>query len=164
MLKHRAYGARRVVIALELTTGEHFVDEAVDVEKSDLTKYAESHFDTKYLTFKDGIEPTYFKLKSLTRNQRDAVADMNDRKAANYRVRCSLLGFENYDYKIVNADGSETDLTQPERKDGKITQAWFDNANLPDMHLVALNLIIQMLSEASFPLSSASKRPSGPAE
>ena len=175
MLSRVKIGSRKIVLAAVITVDdEHggtrdvpLLDPAVDAEKSDLKAYKESHFDTSYLKFYEGEEPTYFTIRQMTRKQKDAVETFPEnvpRKRAAFYIMCAVERVDNF--QITDEDGGIIDLPQPKRKpNGNLgimaQESWVDKMNLLEGHLHGLAYHIKVFSEASDPLSRPSEPQSG---
>ena len=168
-------GSRRIVIAAYIPVptpdgGKKDVtilDPAVDEEASDLKAYKESYFDTSNLVFLEGEEPTYFTIRQLTRNQKDAIEvipESNPRQRSAFYIKCAVERIDGF--KIEDEEGNEIDLPNPKRKPngslGVMAQdSWVSKLDLPEAYLHGLAWHIKTFSEASDPLSRPSEPQSG---
>ncbi|MCP4549517.1 MAG: hypothetical protein GY835_23930 [bacterium] len=165
MLGRRVIAPRHVVLVQELDEGGWWADPAVDLDRSDPAKYIESYYDLKHLTAKGGEQWSTFKVRSLTRRQKDAIEGLSVRQTATWVVRSGLLGHS--EFNLMNADGEVLPVAQPERKQNgefgeMVTEKWLDDVNLPSIVLLGLCRTILNLSEAQLPLSGRSEPQSGP--
>lgn len=161
MLGRKVVGPRRVALAVTILSGDDdipIVDPAVAIERSDLGKYWESHFDPAHLAFHEGKEPTWFTLKPMTAIQKESAppddAKFSDRVA--WTLRCTLRGVENYG--VLRDDGEldqlrEVETTTQGRAGELVTLEWWREANFPDAIKNGLYLMARHISEASLPLS-----------
>lgn len=90
-------------------------DPALDPEHADFNakKFLDS-FDRKYLPVKDGVTPTVFKIRRLTRKRFMAIAGMAPTERANATVAYGVVGIDNFmlksgSYLIPEFSGSGVD-------------------------------------------------------
>ena len=153
----KVLGIKKVVLAFKNDDESLVADPAIDLEKSDLVKYADSMYDLKHISFKENEKPTYFYIQPLTRRQKDVVGDLDGlREKAYWYIRCSLTKISNY--QIIDESGNITEITQPNRKEnGSLglmsSEKYCDELDLPDDYLATLFVMIHGISQASIPLA-----------
>lgn len=166
----RVCGPRRVVL-LASVGGEYGIngvvfDDALDLEKTDVKQYWKDLFNSKFLVFSPGEEPTWFTIHPMTpiqiRNEPE-----EEKALATWRVLCSLSKIENY--HIIDDDGNETMVKQPDRMDrGQLgtmaSETWLDTSGLTMEDILGLSIMIKQISEPQLPFFSPLNKPSGHSE
>jgi len=160
MLGKRIVGPRDVVALW---------DPAVNDEGTDAEAYAESLFDFNagHVKIHEGGKPTIWRMGPLTEAQKRHAAGytMRSPEWCDFVFRCSIHGVR--DYLIQNEDGSEREITQPDRKDrpgmGEMaSEEWLLSSGISMREIEGLAAVGWMISEAMPPLSKLSGRPAGP--
>lgn len=129
------------------------VDSAIDETKTDYSKYVESSFDNKHLSFNEGEKPTYFRIRQLTSKHRDYVERfITDRERARVIVKCGLIGIENY--IILKDDNTEEIINSVENENNRelgsiLSDTFLEMVKFNNETLLTLSNIIIIFSETN---------------
>lgn len=143
-------------------------DNAIDGKASDLKAYQDAlfDFDAGHMKVKNGSTPTLFTVGPLTEAQKRSAKGLPDGSPEWYDFvfRCGIHDVKNY--LVVDENGSEHEVTPPDRKDrpgmGEMASVeWLENSKIALNHIEAIAMIAWIISEASPPLSRLSGQPAG---
>ncbi len=157
-----------MALGRKVLAGVSFVmphDTAIDDTKCSYADYMLSLFDVSKLVFKDGEQPTVFKLRQMTHRQvvaRDQLDTEIERSV--FSVRCGLTKVENF--IVEDEEGNRKNLP-PIRYETAgefgdiLAESWLNEAQLGSGNIQLLAMAIEGVSHASPPSLRPSSTPVG---
>jgi hypothetical protein len=144
---------KRVYTEVDYVLAE--ADDAVDRDKSDISKYNDS-FERKYLKLKKGKQPTIFKLRPMSYRQRMHFESIEDNtRKFEFALRCGIWDIQNYIIETQDG-GNGIAMPKPVRvKDPQLgellPESWIEEMNLPPDQIVHVGAAVITISQGQRP-------------